>query len=362
IDDNVGAMREWLAQKGLAENTIFIFTTDNGTAGGRKVYDGGMRGAKGSEYDGGHRVPFFLHWPAGGYETEKKVETITAHVDVVPTLIDLCGIEPPQEVVFDGTTIRPLLESDGAPSDWPDRILVTDSQRVKDPIKWRKSAVMTNEWRLVSDAGKDGTPKHELYAIEKDPMQERNIIEDHPEVAARLKKFYDDWWAEIEPTFGDPARIRVGNDAENPSRLTCHDWITVGSSPWNQKHIRSGEDKPNNLGFWYLLVEESGSYSIELRRWPNEGAVATKAITDSIPAGDPVPGGPAFRDTPGVSIAAKRAHLEIADQKLEAEIPEGATHMTFEVELKAGPTELFATFEGPGGEITGAYYAYVTRK
>ncbi|MEM9283451.1 MAG: arylsulfatase [Verrucomicrobiota bacterium] len=362
IDDNVGKMRDWLDEKGLTDDTIFIFTTDNGTAGGRSIYDGGMRGNKGSHYDGGHRVPFFMHWPSGGFDKEHFVETITAHVDVVPTLIDLCGVEPPAEVKFDGVSIRPLLENLEAPSDWPDRILVTDSQRVKDPIKWRKSAVMTDDWRLVSDAGKDGTPVHELYAIKEDPKQEDNVIDQHPEVTERLKAFYEDWWADIAPTFGDPARIRIGNPAENPSRLTCHDWITVGSSPWNQAHIRKGDNKPSNIGFWYLEVEESGDYEVELRRWPSEGSVAEVPIIGGIPAGTPVPGGPAFRDNPGRAIAAKTAHLEIAGQKMKQEIPEGATHVKFEVTLKDGPDQLYATFVGPQGEITGAFYAYVTKK
>ncbi len=362
IDDNVGAMREWLDEKGLTDNTIFIFTTDNGTAGGRSTYDGGMRGAKGSEYDGGHRVPFFLHWPGGGFDKENRVETITAAVDVVPTLIDLCGVKAPEEVIFDGTSIRTLLESTQQPTDWPDRILVTDSQRVKDPIKWRKSAVMTNDWRLVSDAGKDGTPKHELYAIKNDPKQESDIIADHPEVAERLKTFYNEWWADISPSFGDPARIRIGNPAENPSRLTCHDWITVGSSPWNQAHIRNADSKPQNLGFWYLQVEKSGAYEIELRRWPNEGPVAKKAITDSIPAGEQVPGGKAFRATPGLAVPAKTAHIEIGGQKLKTKVPKGASSVTFDITLEEGPAELHATFVGPNGEVTGSYYAYVKKK
>ena len=104
IDWNVGELRKWLVEKELAENTIFIFTTDNGTATGKAVYDGGMRGAKGSEYDGGHRVPLFLRWPGGGYDTERKVDTITSYVDIVPTLIDLCDV--PARRRFDSSSPR----------------------------------------------------------------------------------------------------------------------------------------------------------------------------------------------------------------------------------------------------------------
>ncbi|MAS97295.1 MAG: N-acetylgalactosamine-4-sulfatase [Verrucomicrobiales bacterium] len=361
IDDNVGQMRKWLEEKGLAENTIFIFTTDNGTSSGAKVYNSEMRGAKGSEYDGGHRVPFFLHWPNGGYSQEKRVGTITAHVDVVPTLIDLCDIDAPTDVKFDGVSIRPLIENENAPTDWPDRLLVTDSQRVKDPIKWRKSAVMSNDWRLVSNHNKKGEVNHELYAIHSDPGQKNNVIENHPEVADRMKTFYEAWWAELEPTFGNPARIKIGHPAENPSRLTSHDWITTRMVPWNQSQVRQGGNHPEDTGFWYLDVVEAGDYEIELRRWPNEGDVAKAAITDSIPPGEPVPGTKAYRTQPGKSVPASTAYIEIQGEKAETKVPEGASSVTLKVSLEKGPAELVARFVGPNSELTGAYYAYVKK-
>ena len=138
IDDNVGEFRKFLDDEGLTENTIFIFTTDNGTSSGAGVFNDGMRGKKGSQYDGGHRVPLFLHWPEGKLTGGYDVEPITSYVDVVPTLIDLCELQAPEGVKFDGTSIKPLLNG-VTPKDWPDRMLVTDSQRVKDPIKWKSS-------------------------------------------------------------------------------------------------------------------------------------------------------------------------------------------------------------------------------
>ena len=88
IDENVGKLRAYLEEQGLADNTIFIFTTDNGTAGGEGIFNAGMKGKKSSTYDGGHRVPFFLHWPAGGFNQERRVESLTAHIDVFPTFLD----------------------------------------------------------------------------------------------------------------------------------------------------------------------------------------------------------------------------------------------------------------------------------
>ena len=77
--------------------------TDNGTAGGATLdgdqfvvgdYNAGMRGIKGSEYEGGHRVPLFIHWPADGIDTGRDVPELTANVDKMPTLLELCGIDP----------------------------------------------------------------------------------------------------------------------------------------------------------------------------------------------------------------------------------------------------------------------------
>jgi arylsulfatase B len=339
IDNNVGELRGFLDQEGLSENTIFIFTTDNGTSSGDRVFNAGMRGRKGSEYDGGHRVPLFLHWPAKGMTGGIDVEPITAYVDVLPTLIDLCGM-----------SIKPLL-SGKVPADWPDRILVTDSQRVKDPIKWKSSAVMTSLWRLNN--GK------ELYNIKSDPGQKRNVANQHPKVVQRLRDFYDAWWTELEPTFANATPIYLGHPADNPARLTSHDWITTGSTPWNQAHIRNAMTGAKNTGFWNVLVHEAGQYEIRLRRWPEESDLA---IDSSLAPGAPVPGVKAFRVTPGKAIHPTKATLIIGDVSAEMPVQAGDKEVVFEVALPAGKTQMTASFEAPDGEKHGAYFAYVTKK
>lgn len=358
IDHNVGELRSWLEEKGLAENTIFIFTTDNGSSSGSKTFNAGMKGAKGSEYDGGHRVPFFVHWPAGGLNGGRDVEPITAHVDVAPTLIDYCGIPAPEGVKFDGVSIRPLLD-DKIEGEWPDRILVTDSQRVKDPIKWRKTAVMTSDWRLVTqEAGKDGKPKQALFAIKEDPGQQNDVFDLYPEEAKRLIGFYNDWWAELEPTFSQDARIILGNPAENPSILTSHDWITVGLTPWNHSHIRNADAKPENTGHWNVEIETAGDYEIELRRWPKESGAA---ITASLPPGEDVPGVQAFRARPGKAISAEKAWIKVGDVEAEAPVDGNQPSVTLKVTLPAGPAKFDARFFGKDDAVTGAYYAYVKK-
>jgi arylsulfatase A-like enzyme len=350
IDENVGKLREFLDDEGLTENTIFIFTTDNGSSSGDKIFNADMRGKKGSEYDGGHRVPFFIRWPAGKMTGGRDVEPITAYVDVLPTLIDLCGAQPPSGVKFDGTSIAQLL-SGKAPVDWPDRILVTDSQRVKDPIKWRKSAVMTSRWRLNN--GK------ELYDIKADPGQKRDVAQKYPQVTKRLSDFYEAWWAELKPSFANATAIHLGNPADNPARLTSHDWITTGSTPWNQQHVRKAVNGDANTGFWNVRVVEDGEYEFRLRRWPQE---ADLPIDAPLAPGAPVPGANAYRTAPGKPINPTKASLNIGDVAVSSSVPDGAKEVTFRLKLKAGKTQMSALFETADGEEYGAYYVYVTKK
>jgi len=349
IDHNVGEMRKFLDSEGLTDNTIFIFTTDNGSSSGWRTFNAGMRAGKGSEYDGGHRVPFFVYWPKGEL-SDRDVEPITGHVDVVPTLIDLCQIPAPKNVKFDGVSLKTQLYGIEEES-WPDRILVTDSQRVKDPIKWRKSAVMTSDWRLVN-----GT---QLYAIKKDPGQKSDIAKKHPKVVERLRGFYDEWWADISPSFSNATAIYLGHPAENPARLTSHDWITTGSTPWNQGHIRRAVTGKANTGFWNVKVIEDGDYVIRLRRWPEESDLAINAPLEP---GKPVPGVRAFRVTPGQKIEPVKAMVKIGDVKAEADVTAGAKEVVFNLKLKAGKQRLTTLFTTADDRQYGAYYAYVEKK
>ena len=356
IDYNVGRFRNFLEDEGLTDNTIFVFTTDNGTKTGDRIFNAGMRGKKTSEYDGGHRVPLFIHWPAGGLVGGRDVEPITAHVDVLPTLIDLCGIASPKGVRFDGRSIRPLLDNTARMADgsWPDRILITDSQRVVDPVKWQKSSVMTNRWRLVNG--------RELYDMKQDPGQKKNIARSHPDAVARLRAFYNDWWAELKPTFKNIPAIHLGHPDENPTLLTSHDWMvedTRAKIPWNQAFVREAIDNPAVIGDWNVKVVEAGDYEIRLRRWPRE---VDTAIDAPLPPGNDVPGETPFRASPGNAVPAVQASVRIGDQVVEAPVKPGAKEVVFKMSLPAGTTRMSSFFTTREGVEVGAFYAYVRKK
>lgn len=377
IDDNVGATRALLRELGIAGNTLFIFTTDNGTATGSRVFNAGMRGAKGSEYEGGHRVPFIAHWPAAGWNRKHVSAELCHAVDFVPTILDITGARQPEGVKFDGVSIRPLLESAAGPVRWPhaERLLVTDSQRVRDPIKWKQTAVMSGKWRLVN--GK------ELYDLATDPGQERNLIADHPAQADKMRVFYDAWWAELEPTFAQTTEIYLGHPDHPAVSLNGHDWIQEALPPWNQQHIRSaagfgpprhppgkGKEAANgpsdpaksaHLGHWAVKVLSRGTYEIGLRRWPVE---ADHPIVAGMPPGEDVPGADkAFRAHPGLAIAAVTAALRLDGREIETKpVRPGDREVVFTVTLEAGSHELAPVFICAEGNEVGAYYAVVTRK
>jgi arylsulfatase B len=308
--------------------------TDNGTAAGfrnGKGFNAAMRGTKGSEYDGGHRVPCFIRWPAGGWSRGRSVDRLTAHIDLLPTLIEACRLTGPAGVKCDGASIVPLLAGDD--DNWPDRVLVTDSQRIERPEKWRKSAVMTERWRLVNG--------EELYDIQAEPGQRRDLADGRPAVVQRLRRAYDAWWTDVSERFDEYCRIVLGSERENPSRLTCHDWHGSGATPWNQTHILRGTE---GNGFWAVEVARAGEYVFSLRRWPRE--------VDA-PIGAAIPGGRA--------ISASRARLKIGPVEREKPIPAGAEEVAFRVPLTPGDMQLQTWLTADDGTSRGAYYVYVER-
>ena len=331
IDDNMAKLMQVLDDEGLAENTILIYTTDNGTAGGLykgRGFTAGMRGQKGSQYDGGHRVPMIMRWPGGNIEAGKSVPTLTAHVDMLPTFIELCDLKTP-EIEFDGTSIRALIYGDG--DTWKDRSLVVESQRIVNPEKWRKCAVMTNQWRLI-----DGK---ELYDMSADSRQAKDVAAQHPEVVQRLRSDYEDFWSDVSSEHDMTSHSIIGSNEAPVVTLTSHDWL-VENIPWYQPHVMQGAFAKS--GHWAVEVAEAGDYEISLRRWPVEADAAINSGKY----------GKAFNFT--------EARLRVADIDTRMPIPEGAKEVTFKVKLAEGITTLAPLFISDEIE-TAPFYAYVAR-
>lgn len=332
IDDNMKKLVDFLDAEGLAENTILVYMTDNGTAYGHKNggYMGGMRGSKNSEYEGGHRVPMLIRWPNGKIQGGSSIDTLTAHMDFLPTMIDVCELKAPK-IEFDGQSLTPLIYEDG--KGWPDRTLIVESQRVVDPIKWRKSAVMTDRWRLING--------EELFDVKADPEQQKDIAKQHPEVVEQLRGSYDSFWADVSREHNLTTYMAIGSDDSPVVTLSSHDWLLKSYPAWNQNQVAAGKQAVES--HWAIEVERDGEYEISLRRWPVE---ADKPINDG---------------TYGKAFSFKKAQLRIADVDETMDIPAGAKEVTFKVKLKKGITNFSPIFID--GELKATpYYAYITHK
>ena len=271
IDDNVGRLREKLKEWDLEDNTILIFTSDNGTARGMLKpdkmksgeyewvgFNGGLRGTKSSNQEGGHRVPFYIRWPDGKIGGDKEVSTLTAQFDLLPTFIDICDLKLPREVEFDGKSLKELWLDPSKKTDLEDRTLIVHSQRIDNPEKWRKCSIMKQNWRLQN--GKY------LYDLSTDLAQEKDIAKQHPEVVKELRDSYEAWWASVSTRFSEYVRIPLGGETEPNVLLTCQDWhATKGDVPWNQGKIKAD---PVANGYYAVDVEQAGNYEVVLRCRP----------------------------------------------------------------------------------------------
>lgn len=355
IDDNFGKLRKKLTELKIADNTILIFMTDNGTSAGYynkkdKVtgYNAGMRGTKGSQYDGGHRVPFFIHWKDGKINTAKDIHTLAAQIDILPTLAELCNIKlPKNHLDIDGQSLVAVLNGKDSLNN---RLLITDSQRVQNPEKWKSSAVMQGNWRLIN--GK------ELYDISTDVGQRNNIAATNKEKVAEMRSFYNNWWTQVSKDFNKEIYFKIGSSKENPITLTAHDIHGKETmQPWNQIQIRQGKI---GAGYWSVNILEDGNYQVALRRYPIESNLPINSTTPAITTSELVG---LEKDIPeGKSLNYSRASIQFKHQIVsEIDVKENDLSANFNINLKAGKTKLYANFISDKGEKNVAYYVYIKK-
>ncbi|HOD79911.1 MAG: Arylsulfatase [Planctomycetes bacterium ADurb.Bin126] len=340
IDDNMGRLEEFLRESRLDDNTIVVFLTDNGSTFGPRYFNAGMKGGKVTLWEGGHRVPCFIRWPAGKLRAPGEVGGLTNVQDLLPTLLELAGVRTPARATFDGISLAGALRGT---SEVPDRTLVVQFSRMNHPAPQQGDAcVMWRRWRLVQDK--------EFYDLTADPGQQRNVIAQHPEPVARLRAHYARWWQGVQTGLNDPLRVVIGHDAEPEGLLSPCEWHDVFLDQGAQ--VRRGERKN---GAWHLDVARAGEYEFELRRWPRERQAAIRAalpartITDgTFPA--------------GVALPVAKARLKIADVDRTADVNDAAVSASFRVPLPVGPATLQTWFlNADGRELCGAYYVYVRR-
>ncbi len=206
IDDNVGRLSNRLTDWGIERNTLLIFMTDNGGISGVKVFNAGMRGQKGTPYQGGTRVPAFFRWP--GTLTPGDRPHLSSGIDIFPTLAELAGAAIPTAVRPDGRSLLPPLRDSAA--SWPDRFLFTHVGRWEHgkaaESKYLQCRVRSARYSMVNSKR---DKNWELYDLSADPGESRDIAPANAAVVTRMDAAYDGWWDEILP-------LLVNENAEPP--------------------------------------------------------------------------------------------------------------------------------------------------
>jgi arylsulfatase A-like enzyme len=345
IDDNIGKLEARLQELNLADNTILVFMTDNGTSAGRQNgYNAGMRGQKGSEYEGGHRVPFFIRWKDGKVSGGKDITKITGYTDILPTLADLCEIEIPSELELHGKSLKPLLENTA--DIWEDRTLFADTQRAFHLEKYKRFSVMTDQWRLVNET--------ELYDMTTDPGQETDVAAAHPDVVENLMQEYEGWWNEVSLKSDEFSAISIAPSKIGITRLTSMDINTKGGVPWNQNQVRFGQV---GNGYYMLDFEETGTYAINMYRYPEESRLG---LHDEAPIGHPVDGGKPY--VKGAKLDIINAGLELNGSLYGNSVNSNAQYASVKIDIKEkGEYKLEAWFELADGTKMVPYFMHIER-
>jgi len=276
IDDNVGRLLAHLDAERLAPNTIVVFLTDNGGTAGVKTYNAGMRGGKTSLHEGGSRVPLFMHWPAANW-TPHVVKPIVSHIDLYPTLLDLCGVAAPAGPRVDGITLRPLLER-AAAAGWPERTLFTHNP-IDETNKY-PGAVRTQKYRLVREikgpaggsrakANDASAKRWQLYDMENDPGQEHDIAAAHPEIVKDLDARYEAWFADIAREGLRRFPLPVGYAEHNPVELHApqafYDQpLEFANGPGFANDWLTGWADAKAKVWWEIEVVQAGDYEVEI--------------------------------------------------------------------------------------------------
>ncbi len=206
---------------------------------------------------------------------------------------------------------------------------------------------MTRDWRLVFG--------NELYDIKSDPGQQNDVADNHPEVVEKLRTEHTEWYDRMAEHFQKLCPLALGNDAENPTTLCAMD--VMGDVAWNQQHILMAQ---KSTGRWTVEVEQPGTYTFALRRWPPERDLK---ISDVPPQSEAEQIAPYNGDSVvPVDIHPAKAQLVLFGKEHVVPVGADATRVTFQLDIdETGETQLEAWFFDDAGERRGAYYVDIER-
>ncbi len=192
LDNGVGKVVETLKKEGVWDNTLLFFLTDNGGAKNMHAVNTPLRAWKQWNYEGGIRTPFIVSWPAR-FKGGREINTPVISLDILPTALDAAGIKVPEDKIFDGISLLPLLES--------------KTTLHHEHLFWSEGggtgewAVRSGDWKL--NVIKD---KIELFDLKNDISETKDLSGQYPEKVKELTALYDEWLDQMAEPMQEPGK------------------------------------------------------------------------------------------------------------------------------------------------------------
>ncbi|WP_339729273.1 sulfatase-like hydrolase/transferase [uncultured Gimesia sp.] len=330
IDQNLNRLLQSVKKLGLDQETVVIFTSDNG--GVSRAYKAGLKGSKASAYEGGTRVPFVVRLP-GHFPAGKSTDAMVAQTDLFPTFCQLAGVKVPEGIKLDGKSILPLMEQGVGKS--PHEYLYHTWDRYT-PNPWHRWSIHGERFKLVGHdpqgRKKQQEPAGQLYDLQADPGETKDVSRKYPEVASRLRNEFLRWFDDVtEGQVYAPAAIPIGDPQEPDVELQPswailkgdgleysfdgYDWDTI-----------DGWKSNTGTATWQLDVLQPGRYTVEL----------SYGYRDASPAAGPL-------------------EVSVSDTKLTCDLPMSPSQNVFvkqsagTLDLKAGQQTLTIQAANAGG-------------
>ena len=330
LDENMGRLLACLKETGVDEKTIILITTDDGVQGAAvsrtpDYWNMGMRGKKGSQEEGGHRVFSYLRWTGGNIGTPGvNNETLISIQDVYPTMLDLCGLPMPRNVEFSGRSFKPYLTSPLNPEEDDRPIFFYYYNPKKIDQRENQTCVIWKNWRLIANT--------QLYDISKDKMQENDVAVDYPEVVKKLQAEFDAYHASGKPLIQEPVRFIIGDSRALVQELTSQDVYWTQDISGGQAFGQGDCEKLEQAhGPYKVAIARDGKYTFTLSRYPLYTGMTF---------------GEGHRSVGSFHI--EKVCMSIAGQTVEKAVTPEDTHASFTLDLKAGDTDLDTALVGDG--------------
>ena len=269
MDENIGRILDHLKKSNLDKNTIVIFMSDNGPNGVR--YNGHLKGAKGSVHEGGVKVPFFIRWK-DIIPSQEIVSALAADIDIYPTLLELCKLQPTSGKPIDGISLASSILRNGD-ANKENRNLFTHVNFMTVPVTLNSGGFRNDRYRFVFERDRP-----QLYDLKKDSSELQDLSLQMPQQTKQFLDHYKQWFKTVTSDLAlDRTTILSPVGVELPvidAILTnglkfkeghgwAHDWIET----WNTTQ---------DSIYWEVDCIKGGKYEIELDYLCKPGDIGSK--------------------------------------------------------------------------------------